>query len=87
MTPTYSTVFTCDNSWWQLRGDDFQLADDFDADAAAFVGINTDDCESWACRVLSVDPEHQPAILPGDIAVCQGIGDDVVFVRKGASRA
>ena len=79
-------VFTETAEWWQIRGADFTLADAWQgADcerAAAVAGIDTDDSESWTCRVKQVDEEHS-AIRVGDYLCCQGIGGDVVFVRLG----
>lgn len=77
-------VFTATADWWQIRGGDFTLADAWqgaDCERAADVaGIDTDDSEAWVCLIEEVDEEHT-AIRAGDYACCQGIGDDVVFVR------
>ena len=83
-TKTDRVVFTATAEWWQIRGGDFTLADAWqgaDCERAAGVAeIDTDDTESWVCQIEAVDEEHT-AIRAGDYVCCQGIGDDVVFVR------
>lgn len=77
-------VYTATNDWWQIRSDDFTLSDAWEsADcerAAEVAGINTDDDESWACRIEAVGDERI-AIKVGDYVCSQGIGDEVIFVR------
>ena len=77
-------VFTATADWWQIRGDDFALAeilnDGAEARAADVAGIDLGDSESWVCRIESVSEDHT-AIRAGDYACCQGVGDDVIFVR------
>lgn len=78
-------VFRADHSWWEIRGEDFELADDYQEEAMAWVAsgepFQSDSDESWACTVLSVEEEHT-AIRAGDIVVTDGIGSDKIFVRR-----
>lgn len=85
---THRIVFTATNEWWELRQDDFETADDYDADAMDFVAASGKDnqfaasCEeAFAVTITAVDPEHT-AIRVGDVIVSDGIGSDKYFVRK-----
>lgn len=86
-TKTHKIVFTADHSWWEMRQDDFETADDFDDEAMAFVQQQFGDevffggCEeAFAVTIRKVDPEHT-AIRVGDVIVSDGIGSDKYFVR------
>jgi hypothetical protein len=88
MTTTNQTgrvVFTGTADWWRIVSDRGEVVtgEPWKGDwerAAGVAGIDTDDTESWVCRVVEVDDRHA-AIRPGDYACCQGIGSDVAFVR------
>ena len=86
---SYKVVFTADQSWWDVRGNEIELNhDSYDREAIDFVFpaghqyAYLNDCdEAFAAEVTAVDPEHT-AIKVGDICVSHGYGDDKIFVRK-----
>lgn len=77
-------VFTGTEDWWEIVSQgEIEVSDAWPAGwerAADAADLNTDDEESWVCRVGKVDARHT-AIQPGDYVCCQGYGSDVVFVR------
>lgn len=73
-------VFVATHDWWEQRGEDFEVADDWNDEAMAVAGVNPDFEESFAATVLDVDPVHI-AIKPGDIVCSDGYGEDKIFVR------
>jgi hypothetical protein len=83
---TDRVAFTGTAEWWRIVSGSGEVVCTEDAftdeweRAADVAGIDTDDTESWVCRVVEVDDRHA-AIRPGDYACCQGIGSDVAFVR------
>jgi len=83
----YTIVWTADQNWWDIRGEEIELADDFDADAMLSLFPEDheyhylNECsESFSCEVLSVG-EHT-ILRVGDICVSHGYGDDKFFLRE-----
>ena len=77
-------VFTATSEWWQICEGDFTLASAWCGAncerAASAAEIDVDDPESWAARIEEVDEAHT-ALRAGDYVCCQGIGEDLIFVR------
>jgi hypothetical protein len=89
MAPSnFRVIFTATSDWWQIVSRDCEIetegGDCFPQgweDVFVAAGIDGDDPESWCALVTEVAPRHS-AIKIGDLACCQGVGDDVYFVRR-----
>ena len=80
-------VYTATSEWWQIvcGAGEITVEDEWWDEAVALCEVDGEDHESWCGRVTRVDSRHS-AIHVGNYAVCQGIGDDVMFIRCEATK-